>query len=139
FLMGMVLWMMLEAEAKDGKTLVGLNDDVNKNPCSPPELRIEMSDHLSVAERQEYVREIVRRFEAAAQRQRLNYSIDRMDGAVIEVFDRSGHFLARALVRNSNNESVFGLAFEGRTFEDKHWIEDLIVGLIAERPYQLPG
>ena len=66
-----------------------------------------------------------------------SFQIDPMDGAVIELFDEQGRFMARALVRNSNNEAVFGLVFEGNTFKNKHMIEELILKLIAQEPYQL--
>ncbi len=131
YMMGAALHLLFEIY-ESGETLADRSDAVPRDPASPPELRVRMTPDISVEDRRRFVAVVVERLEADAERLGLDLAIDRMDGALLELRDADGSPLAQALVRNSNNESVFGLAFEGRTHAEKHRIEDFVVGALAQ-------
>lgn len=130
YMMGAALHLLFEIYAS-GETLADRSDSVPRDPASPPELRVRMTPDISVEERRRFVAAVVERLEADAERLGLDLAIDRMDGALLELRDADGNPVSQALVRNSNNESVFGLAFEGRTHAEKHRIEDFVIGALA--------
>lgn len=138
YFMGVVLGLLGPGE-KRGRRLAELSDSVQRNPASPPELRVRMEPDISVSERRRFVAVVLERIVAEAEKRGLALALDPMDGGLLEIRNAAGDVVSQALVRNSNNESVFGLAFEGRTHADKHAIEDLVVEVLAATEIEVDG
>jgi len=137
YFLGAVLARYARARAA-GASLAELYDAIPRNPASPPELRVRMTPDIPVAGRRQYVRAVLDRIEIDARADRLDLSIDPMDGGLIELRE-GGQVVAQALVRSSNNESVFGLAFEGRTHAWRHRLEEFVVGRMLRTQIELDG
>ncbi len=137
YFMGAVLSRLATAYA-DGQDLADLHDTLRKNPASPPELRVRLTPDIPVADRRRFVAAILERLREEADADGLDLSVDPMDGGLVDCRE-DGEVVSQALIRNSNNESVLGLAFEGRTHADKHRLEERVVRILAATEIDYEG